>query len=94
MNDLIDVVKRSGQRPAQSFDVSKFHRSIYAACLSVRVPEGEAASIANRVSHAVTLWLQNKPVVTSNDLRRVASAHLARYHPEAAYFYHHHRYII
>jgi transcriptional regulator NrdR family protein len=94
MNTLIDVVKRSGQRPAQSFDREKFHRSIYAACLSVRVPEGEAASIANRVSEAVTLWLNNRPVVTSSDLRRVAGAHLHRYHPDAAYFYHHHRYII
>lgn len=94
MNDLIDVVKRSGQRPTQAFDKKKFHRSIYAACLSVRVPEGEATSIANHVSHAVTLWLDNRPVVTSSDLRRVASAHLRRYHPEAAYFYHHHRYII
>jgi len=90
----IDVVKRSGRRPTESFDADKLLRSIRAACLSVRSPEGEAESTAAAVTNAVILWVESKPAVTSHDLRRLAGAHLERYHPEAAYFYQQHRAII
>lgn len=90
----IDVVKRAGRRPTESFDRDKLLRSIRAACLSVRSPEGEAESTATIVTDVVTLWVVSKPAVTSSDLRRLASAHLERYHPEAAYLYQHHRVII
>lgn len=90
----IDVVKRSGRRPTETFDRDKLHHSIRAACLSVRSPEGEAESTAANVADAVILWLDTKPAVTSHDLRRIAGAHLSRYHPEAAYFYQQHRIII
>jgi len=94
MTLTIDVVKRSGRRPSEAFDRNKLHRSLRAACLSVRTPEGEAESTANNVTDAVIVWLTAKPAVTSSDLRRIASAHLTRYHPEAAYFYQRHRTII
>lgn len=90
----VDVVKRSGRRPSEPFDAEKLLRSIRAACLSVRAPEGEAESTAGIVTSAVVLWVQSKPAVTSHDLRRLAGAHLERYHPEAAYFYRHHQTII
>ena len=90
----VDVVKRSGRRPTEAFDTDKLLRSILAACLSVRAPEGEAESTANLVANHVVLWVETKPAVTSHDLRRLASAHLHRYHPEAAYFYQHHKVII
>lgn len=90
----IDVVKRSGNRPSETFDYDKLLRSIRAACLSVRTPEGEAESTAKNVTSAVIVWLDKKSVVTSSDLRRQASTHLENYHPEAAYLYQHHRIII
>jgi hypothetical protein len=90
----IDVVKRAGHRPTESFDADKLAQSIRAACLSVRSPEGEAESTANSVTNAVILWLDIKPAVTSHDIRRYATAHLQRYHPDAAYLYQHHRIII
>lgn len=94
MGKAIDVVKRRGQRPTEPFDHDKLRRSIRAALLSVRTPEGEADNTTDHVAHAVVLWLDNKPVVTSHDLRRITGAHLDRFHPDAAYFYQHHRYII
>lgn len=94
MQKVIDVVKNNRKKPRQAFSQEKLHNSIRSACLSVRTPEGEANTTADRVTHAVILWLANKPVVTSNDLRRIASAHLSRYQPDAAYLYHHHRFII
>ncbi len=91
---LIDVVKRSGRRPTEQFSRDKLHQSIRSACLSVRSPEGEAESTAALVTGAVVVWVESKPAVTSHDLRRLAAAHLERYHPEAAYLYKHHRVII
>jgi transcriptional regulator NrdR family protein len=90
----IDVVKQSGKRPVEQYDADKLLRSIRAACLSVRSPEGEAESTALLVTNAVTIWVTTKPAITSHDLRRQASIHLQRYHPEAAYLYQHHRAII
>lgn len=90
----IDIVKRAGKRPTEAFDPKKLHASVRAACLSVRAPEGEADMTALAVTNAVIVWLEPRPEVTSDDLRRVASRHLKTYHPEAAYFYEQHRTII
>lgn len=94
MGLAIDVVKRSGKRPSESFDRDKLLRSIHAACLSVRTPDGEAETTAHAVTNAVIVWVETKPAVTSQDLRRLASAHLQKYHPEAAYLYQNYRVII
>lgn len=90
----IDIVKRAGKRPTEAFDPHKLHASVRAACLSVRTPEGEADMTAWAVTDAVILWLEIRPEVTSDDLRRVAGRHLTVYHPEAAYLYEQHRTII
>jgi transcriptional regulator NrdR family protein len=90
----IDIIKRDGQRPSEGFERSKLHASIRAACLSVRSPEGEAEMTANNVCNAVILWLDTKPEVTSNDIRRKATQALEHHHPEAAYLYKHHRLVM
>ncbi len=90
----IDVVKRAGRRPSEPFDPDKLRRSVIAACLSVRSPEGEAESTAAKVTSAVVVWVDTKPGITSHDIRRLTTRHLERYHPEAAYFYQHHKRII
>ncbi len=91
---LIDVVKRSGKRPSEPFNRDKLHASVRAACLSVRSPEGEADTTAHKVADAVIIWLETKPEVTSNDLRRITTHHLKVFHPDAAYLYEQHRSII
>lgn len=90
----IDIVKHAGNRPTEEFNPHKLHASVRAACLSVRTPDGEADMTAWAVTDAVIAWLETRPEVTSDDLRRVAGRHLHTYHPEAAYFYEHHRAII
>jgi hypothetical protein len=90
----IDIIKRGGHRPTETFERTKLHASIRAACLSVRSPEGVAQSTADNVCDAVTLWLETKPEVTSADLRRKAAETLESFHPEAAYLYKHHRLVI
>lgn len=90
----IDIVKRSGKRPTEKFSPEKLTTSIHAACLSVRSPDGEAQRTASEVTRAVIIWLETKPEVTSNDLRRIAGHHLKKFHPEAAYIYEQHKHII
>ncbi|NLA43073.1 hypothetical protein GX865_02875 [Candidatus Saccharibacteria bacterium] len=93
MSKAIDIVKR-GRRKHEQFDRQKLHRGVYAACLSVRSHDGEADQAANRVCDAVLIWLDDKPKVTSQDIRRVAGRQLRRYNPEAAYMYEQHQNII
>ena len=86
------VLKRS-RTHSEPFDPIKLHASIVAACLAVRTLEGEAHLAAERVSKHVMDWIAHRAEVTSEDIRRVASAHLQSYHAEAAYMYEHHRLI-
>ena len=90
----IDIVKRDGQRATEAFSRDKLYTSIRAACLSVRSPEGEAEMTAKHVCDAVVAWLEQKPEVTSSDLRRKATETLQKHHPEAAYLYKHHRLVM
>jgi len=93
-NKAIDVVKRTPKRKAEAFQRTKLHYSVKAACLSVRGPSGEADDVANKVCDAVLIWLEERPEITSNDLRRVAAKHLKRYRPDAAYSYENHHFTI
>ena len=85
------VIKQSPKRPAEPFDAAKLAASLKAACLSLRTPEGEAADIARDVGRSVNRWLENRPEVTSADIRQVAARELEKYHPDAAYLYKHHK---
>jgi transcriptional regulator NrdR family protein len=91
MSLTIDIVKREGRRPTEAFTLTKLHDSIVASCLSVRTPAGQAEAIAKAVTESVLAWLENKPEVTSHDIRRIASKHLHIHHPDAAYLYEQHR---
>lgn len=88
---ITHVVKNSHHRHPEPFDREKLHQSIVAACLSAGTPEGHANSMARRVADDVLVWLESRPEVTSNDLRRVAAQGLRTYHPDASYLYEHHR---
>ncbi len=94
MSQLIDVVKRSGTRSSEQFNRDKLHKSLKAACLSVRSPEGEAETAASSVCDAVLIWVSDRPEITSADVRRVAAHHLQRIHPDAAYMYKHHHSVL
>lgn len=90
----VDIIKDDGKRPPERFDRHKLHKSIVAACLSVRTPQGQAEATAHSVCDEVIVWLQDRPEVTSNDIRVIAAKHLKRFQPEAAYLYEQHHIII
>lgn len=94
MTLAVDVVKRGGKRPNEPFSRDKLHASVYASCLSVRSLDGHAHDTASHVCNLVISWADNKPEVTSTDIRRQATKALETLHPDAAYLYKHHKQII
>lgn len=94
MGSVTYIVKRQGKRPTEVFDPAKLRASIVAVCRSVRAPEGQAEATADSVCDAVQRWLDDKPEVTSDDIRRKAATVLQKYHPEAAHLYKHHHMVI
>lgn len=79
---------------SEPYDERKLYASIYAACLSLRTPAGEAELTASKVCQDIEPWLQSKTEVTSNDIRHQAANHLRIYNPDAAYMYERHHEII
>ena len=93
MGLAIDVVKQ-GKRAKESFDRDKLHASLYATCLSVRSLDGLADDTAKRVTDLVILWAQDKPEITTRDIRHQAARLMHPIHPDAAHFYKHHKQIM
>ena len=91
---VVDVVKRSGKRPPEQLNRDKLHASIYATCLSVRSLDGHAKDTADHVCNIVLSWTDNKPEITSADIRQQAARALEKVHPDASYLYKHHKQII
>lgn len=79
---------------SEPYDERKLYASIYAACLSLRTPAGEAELTANKVCRDIDPWLEAKTEITSIDLRHQAAEHLKLYNPDAAYMYVRHRTMI
>lgn len=87
MGLAVDVIKRDGRTYSESFKRAKLHASIVATCLGVHTPIGQAEAIAQAVCQNVEKWLQERPEITSQDLRTVTAKHLNTFHPDAAYMY-------
>ena len=84
---MIDVVKRAGKRPTESYERDKLEQSIRSALRSVKTPDGQTEDTAHAVCDIVDQWLASRHEITSEDLRRKASEALHPLHPEAAFIY-------
>jgi len=87
----VTIVKRGGRRSSEDFNPDKLEKSVTAACLSSGASRGQSELYAKRVVKEVEEWLDDRPEVTSSDIRRIAGKHLQRYHHDAAYLYQQHR---
>ena len=83
------LVKREGHY--EPFDERKVYASVYAACLNVRMHEGEAELIADKVSKEVGEQLSNKVEVDSNQILQLTAEALRKYNSDAAFMYETHR---
>lgn len=86
------IVKRTPHY-TEPYDERKLYASVYAACLSVRTPVGEAEITAACICKDIKPWLGDKVEITSADIRRKTTQHLQVYNPDAAYMYERHRII-
>ena len=81
----IEVVKADGT--SEPFNVEKIVKSLHAACLSAGGFEGEAQDIAKIASKEVWDWVEEKKVITTKEIRSLATEILENYSPDAAYLY-------
>lgn len=84
------IVKRSPGH-SEPYDERKLYASVYASCLSVRTPAGEAELTAAKICQDLLPWLTSKQEITSLDIRTHTYEHFKIYNPDAAYMYLHHR---
>ena len=83
------IVKRKGH--TEHFDERKIYASVYAACLSLRMKEGEAELIAEKVTKEVKETLRGADEVSSNIIHKHVAKSLEHYNADAAYMYDTHR---
>lgn len=83
------IVKRRGHQ--EPYEARKVYASVYAACTSTRLQEGEAELIAAKVSQEITSWLKDKNQVTSENIFEETYTLLKKYHTDAAFMYQSHR---
>ncbi len=88
----VNVIKNNNKH--EPFDAVKLHTSIYHAMLRLKNPDGSAHDTARHVVEMTIAWIDDKPEVTSKNLRTQAAKFLSKYNQEAAYLYKHHKHII
>lgn len=88
------IIKQQGNRPTELFSAEKLRDSVRSACLSISLPEGHAHDTAVYICKHVETWLDDKPEVTSDDIRRLTASYLETISPEAGYLYKHHHTIL
>lgn len=85
---MVYIIKRfTGTEP---YNQRKLHRSIYIACISATLPEGQAKVTARQVCKELRAWVLQKSEVTTKDVRHHASRHLHTHSPDAAFLYKYH----
>lgn len=92
MADQLHIVKRTPNY-TEPYDERKLYASVYAACLCVRTPAGEAELTAARICDQIKPLIAGKKELTSTDIRRKTGQLLQVYNPDAAYMYERHRII-
>ena len=88
--DTLVIKLHDGKEHTEAFDAKKLYASIESACLSVGLATGLSSDTAHHTTKTVELWLADRPEVTSDDIRRIATRSLTIVSPEAAYLYKHH----
>lgn len=83
------IVKRKGHK--EIYDERKVYASVFAACMTLRMADEEAETIAHMVTGDVEQEIKGKDEVTSTAIQTAAAKSLKKYHPDAAYMYSTHK---
>lgn len=87
MADKIKIKNTRRQNRIEDYNHNRLYKNILTACLSSRRPDGQAEATASTVCKNVEDWIKKRPEITNNDIRRVATKHLKKMDPDAAYMY-------
>ena len=68
--------------------------SVFRQAKALRLPEGWGKQIAERVAKATDKWIENKDIVTEDDLRNFICKELEKVSPDIAFAYQNHDKII
>ena len=68
--------------------------SIFRHTMALRLPEGWGEQIAERVAKATDKWIEDKDIVTEDDLKKVICNELDQLSPDIAFAYRNHDKII
>ena len=71
----------------QIFSPEELVSELQSESRSLGLPAGSAEPIIERVLHAVLTWLEERNIITKNDLERVVSSELDKYSPDLAFVY-------
>ena len=85
MPKWVIVVKRRGRK--ENFDERKIYASIYSACMSRYLNEPKCESIAAGITNVIKRWLNNKNVITSNQIRKKVRTELGKKGRDLVYHY-------
>lgn len=85
----LKIVKRKGH--TEIYDERKVYGSCYFACRNAHLSEKEAKKICNNVCAAVTKWVSQHKIVSSNDIFKILMKELKQHNEDAAFLYETHR---
>lgn len=83
------IVKRKGH--LEEFDERKIYSSCYAAALSAGIPHRAAEKLCGDVCSDLKKWLDDKYLVTSDQIFRKTTALMKKHDKKASFMYETHR---
>ncbi len=75
------------KRVYYEYSTDDIKKHILAYAKSQNMPENWAKQIADRVAKATDTWIENKDIVTDDDLRRIIYKELRTLSPDLAFAY-------
>lgn len=70
-----------------TFDENSLKRELLRDARALKIPVGAAESFVSETLKSVKKSLKNKTTITENDLKRLVSKELKKYHADLAYVY-------
>ncbi len=71
----------------QEFKPAELQQDLYNSAKAIGIPEGSAKEIARRVTRNVVEWVEQRSIITSDDLNRKIAKEAQKYNDDLAYVY-------
>lgn len=85
---------RKKKKISYEYSTNGIKQSILRQARGIGLPEGWAKQIADRVAKAIDIWIEDKEIVTEDDLRKQIIKEVEGLSPDLAFAYKNHDKII